>query len=410
MPRRRLLWQLFFSFFFITPATLVAIIWFVSQSMSRFYFEQRESDLLARACLIERQLAAIIPAGEYAEIDSLCKDLGRATGTRITVILSSGQVVGDTDEDPARMDNHAQRPEVAEALLGNKGMSIRYSMTVQRKMMYVAIPLTADGNIQGVVRTSLPVMTVREALHGVSDRILLGGLVVAIVVLTAGLWLSRRISRPLERIKSGAAEFARGNLRYRLAVPDSEEMAELARAMNDMAAQLDERIRAAVRRRNEREAILASMVEGVLAVDVSERVIILNQAAAKLFDVSPEDAQGRTIQEVVRNIELQRLITRTLRERRSVEGTVALPGQEERFLQAHGTLLCDAQGESIGALVVLNDITRIRKLENLRRDFVANVSHELKTPVTSIKGFVETLLDGAVDNPDDARRFLSKTA
>ena len=162
-----------------------------------------------------------------------------------------------------------------------------------------------------------------------------------------------------------------------------------------------------IRQRSEQQAVLTSMVEGVLALDNDERIIHLNRAAADLFHVIPEDVEGRRIQEVLRKADLQRFVERTLASRSPVEGEVVLPGAEgDRFLQAHGTLLQDGEGKGIGVLIVLNDVTRLHRLENVRRDFVANVSHELKTPITGIKGSVETLMDGAVERPEDAARFL----
>jgi two-component system phosphate regulon sensor histidine kinase PhoR len=152
------------------------------------------------------------------------------------------------------------------------------------------------------------------------------------------------------------------------------------------------------------------MVEGVLAVDREERLISINQAAASLLGIRSTEASGRSIQEVVRNVELQQFIAKTLSETGRVEGEITLRENGERFLQAHGTILRDGSGREIGALVVLNDITRLRRLEGVRREFVANVSHELRTPITSIKGFVETLLDGAMWRPPDAERFLGIVA
>lgn len=154
------------------------------------------------------------------------------------------------------------------------------------------------------------------------------------------------------------------------------------------------------------EAVLASMVEGVIAVDMDERVISMNQAAAQMFVCNPSAAQGRTIQEVVRNVVLHEFVRNTLSSQKPVEKDIVLHTGVERFINGHGTVLRDARGEQMGALIVLNDVTRIRRLENVRREFVANVSHEIKTPITAIKGFVETLRDGAVKNPEDAERFL----
>jgi two-component system phosphate regulon sensor histidine kinase PhoR len=188
-------------------------------------------------------------------------------------------------------------------------------------------------------------------------------------------------------------------------VPDTEEIGELAESLNEMAAHLDERIRTTLRQRNEQEAVLASMMEGVIAVDNNERVIWLNQAAARLLGII-DDVRARDIHEVVRNTDLQRFIARVLNERQAIEGEIVLRDTSEHYMQAHGTILQDERGDGIGTLVVMNDMTHLRRLENVRREFVANVSHELRTPITSIKGFVETLLDGAMYDPNDARRFL----
>ncbi len=178
--------------------------------------------------------------------------------------------------------------------------------------------------------------------------------------------------------------------------------------MNKMAAQLDERIRTIISQRNEQQAVLSSMIEGVIAVSVTGRVMSLNHAAAGMIQEAVESAEGRTVEEVIRNTELQQFVRCALDSEQPVEGRIVLHenSRSEQHLQVHGTILSDDQGEKIGALIVMNDMTHIRRLEQVRSDFVANVSHELKTPVTSIKGFIETLLDGAMEKPEDRRRFL----
>jgi two-component system phosphate regulon sensor histidine kinase PhoR len=173
-----------------------------------------------------------------------------------------------------------------------------------------------------------------------------------------------------------------------------------------MAEQLYERMQIVIRQRNEQEAMLSSMVEGVIAVDTDARLISLNRAAARLFHLSAEATEGRMLHEIIRNAPLLEFVDTVLATRKSDEAELTMFEKEEKYLQVHGTVLHDAQGRGIGALFVLNDITRIRRLESVRRDFVANVSHELKTPVTSVKGFVETLLDGAMDDRETAMRFL----
>jgi len=323
------------------------------------------------------------------------------------VILPSGRVVGDSNTNPARMDNHGDRPEIRQAFQGQIGISTRFSYTEETTMMYVAVPLMEQGRVTAVVRSSLPVAFIDRALNRMYFKIALGGMGAALLAALLSLVMARRLSRPLEEMKQGAQRFAQGDLRVKVPVPASDELASLAEALNYMAEQLDQRIRTVIRQRQEQEAVLASMVEGVMAVDRRERLITLNQAGARLLGVDPETARERPIPELVRHPDLQNFVTRALASSRQVDGEIILRDNgRDRLLQVRGTPLRDLQGQAFGALIVLNDVTRLRRLEQARRDFVANVSHELKTPITSIKGFVETLLDGAMQEPDNALSFL----
>jgi len=407
MARKRLLWQLYPSYLLIILIGIIAVLWYASKSLRETYVERTATDLETRARLLEKQVLAKLTSVKGESVDSLCKELGKRASTRITVIRTSGEVIGDSEEDPGKMDNHANRPEVRGALAGSTGTSTRFSRTLLENMMYVAVPLRVNGEIIGVLRTSIPLTSIDEALRAIQFKIVLAGLIVAVLAALVSLAVSRRISQPLEKLRRGAGLFAQGDLESRLPVPDSEELGGLAEAMNYMASQLDSRIRTATKQRNEMEAVLSSMVEGVLAVDAEERVIGINHAAAELLEVDSAHIQGRTIHEVVRNSELLRFVAKTLVSMWPVEDDIVLRNGGEKFLQAHGTILRDAEGRGIGALVVLNDVTRMRRLENVRREFVANVTHELRTPVTSVKGFVETLLDGALSDPENAKHFLT---
>nr|WP_246325386.1 ATP-binding protein [Dissulfurirhabdus thermomarina] len=270
-------------------------------------------------------------------------------------------------------------------------------------MLYVAVA-APEGAV--VVRAALPETSVRAALAGLRGRLLAVALAVLALALGASFLVARRISRPLENLRLGAQLFAEGALDYRLHVPDSEETRGLAAAMNAMAAQLGDRLETIRRQRNQTEAILSSMREGVVAVDADRRVITVNEAALRLFRRRAEDVCGRPIQEVLRNPYLQRFLGDVLHDGAPREGEMVLRvGGTERNLHLNGTILRDAAGRKIGAVAVLHDVTRLRRLEHLRRDFVANVSHELRTPVTSIRGFAETLLDEELD-PAERRRFL----
>jgi two-component system phosphate regulon sensor histidine kinase PhoR len=408
MPsKKRLLWQLYPTYLLIILISLMAATWYASRSLRHFFVEQTARDLKARAHLVEDQIAPHLNPLNREAIDKLCKSLGERASTRITVILPSGKVAGDSEEDPEKMDSHVDRPEFIGALHPLSSVSMRYSRTLGMNMMYVGVPLKAKGKILAVVRASIPVDVIDDAIKSIQIKIAIGGLIVAVLAAVLSLIVSRHISRPIEEIKRGAECFARGEFQCALPSSNIEEIGGLSEAMKKMALELGERIKIVMQQRHEIEAMLSSMVEGVIAVDMRERIISMNDAAGAMFGCNPSEAQGRSIQELIRNTVLQQFVTKALTSQQPVEREIVLSSDGERFLNGHGTMLRDAGGKQIGALVVLNDVTHIRRLEKIRRDFVANVSHEIKTPITAIKGFVETLQDGAIKDAEDARRFLA---
>lgn len=407
MRRGRLIWQIFPPFLLIILIALVAVTWIFTTTLDDFYREETRHGLEAQGRLVASQVKDILLSGHPDSLDALSKKLGKQSGTRVTIILPDGLVIGDSEEKIRRMDNHRNRPEVRVALSGRVGTATRYSHTLQQEMIYVALPIRDNGQVIACVRTALSLARVDKTLKTVLFQIINSGLLIALIAGLVSLWVSRRISQPLVEMKRGAERFAGGELDRRLPIYHGEELGGLADAMNRMAAQLNDRIRTVVRQRNEQEVVLASMIEGVFAVDNAEKIIRINQAAANLLGSDAETSIGRSIQEVIRKPELQKFIVRALESETSIETDISLHHRgEDRCLQAHGTPLRGADGQKIGALVVVHDVTRLRRLETLRRDFVANVSHELKTPITAIKGSVETLRDGAMEEAESGRYFL----
>jgi two-component system, OmpR family, phosphate regulon sensor histidine kinase PhoR len=413
--RPRLFWRIYATYIVVVLLCTGAVGFYAVRSAHSFYISHTENELLARAQLLRADVAARIGTETPAQLQDMAVRLGRESGTRITLISGGapgvpvGTVLADSDvANPSGMDNHALRPEVAAALRGGTGLIIRPSATLHEGMMYVAIPAKQGSAVTAVVRAALPLNAVNDALDTLYARIAVSAIVVAVLAAIIGLFMSRRISGQVRDVQAGAERIAAGDFAYKLYVPRTLEFAGLADSLNRMADELSEQIGTLTRERNEREAVLTSMVEGVIAVDPDERVIALNEAAAKLLDVDPAAAEGKSIQEVVRNPDLQRAVEAALKGHEPVEADITIRvGAEDRSLQANGTLLRrSSEGGAAGAVVVLNDVTRLKRLEAVRRDFVANVSHELKTPVTSIKGFAETLDDGAIDDPEAAHRFV----
>jgi two-component system phosphate regulon sensor histidine kinase PhoR len=394
------------SYLAVVLLAVAATTWISTRAWRHFYLRQTVEDLEARARFLEHQARDRLGSPQDPGLDGLLKYLGQETGTRLTLVLADGRVVGDSERDISSMENHGDRREIRAALDGGVGVHTRISPTLNMLMTYVAVPVRQEGRVVGAARAALPATVIDQPLKAVYLQVFLGGLLILLMGGGLSLWLSRRLTRPLEEIRRGAERFGRGDFSRKLPAPGAEELVSLVETLNYMAGQLDERINTILRQRQEQEAMLASMVEGVLAVDSRARLISLNRAAAELLHLPP-DLVGRRITEVVRNPDLQWFITRALSASEPVEGEVVLREEDgERFLQAHGTTLRDAQHTALGVLIVVHDITRLRRLENARRDFVANVSHELKTPVTSIKGFVETLLEGAYRDLHHAPEFL----
>ena len=406
MRKRRLWWRLFVSYLWVPIVLLVGLSLYGSGVVQRLYEEQLKSDLEARARLAAEPIGDLLAKNQQGKVDALCKTLGRTSRTRITAVLPSGKVIGDSEADPADMDDHGNREEIKQALADGIGDITRRSATLNEDRIYVAVRLMHGNRPAAVVRTSFPLTELNEALSRVRSRVFLAALVGALCYALISLVISRRMSRPLEEIKAGVDRFAMGDLSHRLRVTGSAEVTALAETMNRMAEQLDERIRTVLRQQNEREAMLSSMEEGVLAINNEGTILSLNKACATLLGEDPAKLQGRGIYEVIRKADLLQFIETALASPSPVEGEFPIRGAQDRWVSAHGTLLHNSHRGKIGVLVVLHDNTRLRHLEEVRRDFVANVSHELRTPITSIKGFIETLVDGAFEDKQNAHRFL----
>ena len=422
IKQKKLFWQILLVHLAILLLTIVAVAWYSSRTFDSFYIAEKGIDLENRANLIKARVVELLISNDEAHLRELVVDSGRASGTRITIIDPDGLVLADTNEDPARMDNHRRRPEIDTAFSGTPGQSLRFSNTLGQRMLYSAIPLyrtqahRVEGGDQGVVlavlRMSVPVTAIDSALADIRLKIGLGALLAIGGALILTLVVSRNISRPLEEMTRGAEQYAQGDFSRRMLLSTkttaSKEIASLASAMDQMAGQLDDTINTIISQRNQLETVFSSMVEAVIAVDREERIISINDATAQLFGVERQGTQGKLIQEVIRNTALQEQIERILATGKPFEDEIILESAAEgdTYLHTNVVSLHGGDLEAIGALIVLNDVTRLRKLENMRTEFVANVSHELRTPITSIRGYVETLLDGALDEREDAEKFL----
>ena len=404
MPRRRLLWQLYPSYAVVALTAIVGLGFMAASWFEQFHLDEVRTNLAATARAVERSIDAPGALNKRDHLSAVCRQFAQATTAHVVVLSSTGNVIAGSDgPDKLELPPHAA---VKHALVGKPWYGLDVSAMHDHRKSHAVVPMKRGGKIIGAVGATRSVATLDSNISSIRWRIVLVALCIAALAGVLSPLISRQVTRPIDEMRKAAERFARGDLDYKLSLPEAEELAALASALNQMAERLQNRIGMMVRQNNEQQAVLGSMIEGVLAVDNEQSVISLNKASAQLLAIDPLQARGRGLQEVVRNADLRRFITRTLAAKDPLEDDLVLRGNQESVLQARGAALHDGQGRAIGAVVVLNDVTDFRRLEHIRRDFVANVSHELKTPITSIKGFVETLLDGAIRDPVDADRFL----
>ena len=408
MLSRKIGWQFFVVCYAITAFALWFSTWYSIHIYKDNYLKTTIHAVSIQAKLLEREFSpAIADTATSANIDLLCKQLGETIDARLTVILPNGKVVGDSKTEPQSMENHGGRPEIGQAVQGKANHEIRYSSTLKQDMLYFAVPLYNNKSVTGVLRLSVTLGAIKEQERVFYHRLTIVSVILFIILsLVIGLFTALLV-KPIRQMKSGTQRFARGDFSCSIPVPKNEELGELATTLNSMALSLDDRIKTITRQRNELTAILLSLNEGVIAVDNNERIISINPAAERILGVTESSAKGNWLHEIVRNSGLQKFLLSTLSSNNRIESTFTLSNNDgEIHIQAYGTKLSDSDNNPNGAVLVLNDITNIRKLENMRKDFVANVSHELRTPLTSIKGFIETIRDGTYSLPEEVKRFL----
>ena len=406
-------WKIALSTLIAITVGLLAAGWLALQSIERLELTRLEEALTSRtalAALTLKRLADTDPRSfSGSHLQSVVKELSRHAVARVTVIRPDGLVLGDSDTADdliARLDNHRTRPEVAQVLANEKGTNIRLSATTGKRMFYLALPIrTSDDQLSAIVRLAIPMTALDARIRGFEQALGVAfGIALAVAALLSIL-LSRGLTRPLSDMATVARQLAAGSLRQRIATTARDEIGVLGNALDHMADQLESIIRDVTEDRAQLLAVLSSMAEGVMVLDCRGVVLQVNAALEKILLIQSATARGRPYREIIRLQELDHLVTTVLETRasRSAEMTT-IPGGHTLHVEAS---VAGGRLENEACVVlVFHDVTAIRRLEKVRKDFVANVSHELRTPLTSIKGYVEALLDGVKDHPDEAQRFL----
>jgi two-component system phosphate regulon sensor histidine kinase PhoR len=403
---RKLVWKIWLPYLLCLVGSFALMAIYVNVQLQRHLEESQRESMLQAATLASPQL--LRHWGATADLQRISQELSRQIHElRITVVAADGLVLADTQKDPLQMENHADRPEIQQALAGDSGWSTHNSMTLRQPMMYVAVPLTIEGKKVGVVRVASPLRDLHQSLVLLRNGLFTAGLLIILLATLVSFWLAHDVTRPLLEMREVAARFAKGDFSVFMEKPDTMELANLSESMNSMAAELDSRIQTVSRQRNQLEAVLAGMGEGVIALSAGGEILTLNRAAARILHLDPAQALGQPLLHVIRHPAFHELHQQVIADgAEATRDIVFVRDGHELNIQLLATPMAGAAGMPSGVVLVINDVTRLMRLETMRKDFAANVSHELRTPLTSMKGFVETLQDGAGDDPETRRKFL----
>jgi two-component system, OmpR family, phosphate regulon sensor histidine kinase PhoR len=351
----------------------------------------------------EASLPGFFSEDKHTALHALATSLGQKIDTRVTIIAVDGTVLGDSEEDPAAMENHATRPEFKDALDTGFGESTRYSITLGQRMMYIAVPISHEGNVIGVARVALPLTAVENFVHRVTVSIILAMGVTTLVTILAAWGVSRITTRPIQRLTKAAREIALGKLEQKIAIEAQDEVGELAQAFNEMSLKLKNLVETISQDRTRLAAILDNMADGVIMTDTEDNVLLANSAAKKLFNI--KNTAEKTLIEVVRDHEMDDVMKLCLKTAET-QAVQYESGTAKRYIRAIAIPI--VHDELTGTLLLVQDLTDLKNLQTTRRELIGNISHEFRTPLAGIKAMVETLSDGAVDDRDTARDFLAR--
>jgi two-component system phosphate regulon sensor histidine kinase PhoR len=388
----------------------VGLLLAFSLTLVGYHLERREhAALVAQAAARLDAQASLLMAelpGALTQGDLWTHYAGARTRTRVTVIASDGRVLADSEERADRMENHAGRPEFTQALAAGSGQDVRRSRSLGRDLVYLAraVPTASAGPL--VLRLAVPLQEVAQGFGDFRrDFLVIAALSFLIAVGIAVLW-ARQIARQLRQMLGFAHAVSRGEMASRLAARSRDELGDLAEALNGMAENLQRTLRRLSEESRRSQTIMDSMGEGLVVLDPQGRIFLINPTGEALLDLRREAAVGQTLLEAVRSHELDDLLRAADSERTAARAEITLVHPRRRILGATAVLMRDADDRPQGTVLALRDITQIKRLEEMRMEFVLNVSHELRTPLTAIRGYAETLWDGNVNDPETARKFL----
>jgi two-component system phosphate regulon sensor histidine kinase PhoR len=387
-------------------AAMASLAAYLSGLVRQSYLADLQGQLAGEARVVGEALLPSLVLEQTGEtLDRLARRYADLTQTRVTLIGLDGTVLGESHEDRLQMDNHLYRVEVQDALAKGEGSSIRYSLTLGYEWMYVAVPVPGEGQPPGVVRLALPLSQIQASVTRLRMAVLAATLLATVLATLLALWIAERAVRPVRSLTAVVQRVAAGDLGARLLPTTRDELGVLTHSFNQMSERLRDMVSALSSEQSRLAGVLEHMADGVLITDRDGVVRLLNPAAARLLDTSTEAALGRSFTQVARHHRIIE-VWQACRDRQEEQTEPVEVGRRGGFLQVIATPLTREEEQS--CLVIIQDLTQVRRLETVRRDFISNISHELRTPLASLKALVETLRDGALDDPPAAQRFLEQ--
>lgn len=414
---RSLHWRIALAYTALIFVTMGVVSIYLVGFVRNTYIANLQAALLQQARLVSETTAPYLTAASSDAMDSaalqaLTARLGESVGARATLIGADGAVIADSVQAPAQVPSQLSRPEVRSALHGSAAYAVYDAAAPNAagpvSMIHAAAPIVSDGVVIGVARVSAPAAQVQPNINRLVAAIALSALIVTMLSVGIGYILFRRTSRSVRDVADGARRLSHGDLEHRVAPTASDETQELAEAFNTMANTIRRMLRDMSDESGKLTAMLNTMEDGVVVIEADGVITLMNSAAELLLDIGAMDAVGARLVEVLRDHEIQQTASLALSSGRIQQTEVEILPQR-RFLKAIATPLSGAGGAgSAGILLTLHDLSGVRQVETTLREFVTNVSHELRSPLASVKAMVETLQDGALEHPSTARNFLDR--
>lgn len=400
--RSRIGWLYTLLILFVMGGITLYVTNFIEQS----YLLDLRGRLESEASLASQVvLPALTGESSLGSVDQIVKRISAATGTRTTIIGLDGEVLAESAEDKTSMDNHANRPEIVQARLTGSGSERRFSETLGYDMYYVAVRIENAGQVFGYVRLGLSLQLLGEKIHELQRTLLGVTILLTLVTSLIAVWISDRTTRSLRELSLAAEQIAKGDLSTRLIPTSKDEVGDLTQTFNKMAVELDDYVKELEMERSRISAVFKAMSDGVMIADADNRIQLINPAAQSIFQIPENQAIHRSVFEFVHHHQIEKILKECREADESRTILLDYPGQR-KSIQVNAAPL--KAGEKGSILLVFQDLTEQHRLETVRRDFFANISHELRTPIASLKALAETLIDGALEDPNVNKSFLQR--